>query len=101
SFDWNFGDASVGAPSDAIFDGNDPNHSYAQNTFTNLLNGPYSPTVSVTATHVSGCEFTDAVTVNVFDLPQISTVASFDGDFKFCEGGAEIYSLNPFMPSGS
>jgi len=101
SFDWNFGDASVGASSDAIFDGNDPNHSYAQNTFTNLLNGPYSPTVSVTATHVSGCEFTDAVTVNVFDLPQISTVASFDGDFKFCEGGDEILYMNPIMPAGT
>jgi PKD repeat protein len=92
SFDWNFDDSAVGG-TDAVFDGDSPQHSYAQNSFTNALNGPYTPNVSVVATHANGCQFTDNISLVVNDLPPTETITSLDGDFKFCYGGSEILEV--------
>ena len=99
SFDWNFDDTSVGASNDALFDGDSPQHSYAQNTFTDLLGGPYNPNVSVVATHANGCQFSDNISLVVNDLPPTETITSLDGDFKFCYDGSEILELIPASPS--
>ena len=93
SFDWNFDDSSVGGAPDALFDGDSPQHSYAQNSNTDLLGGPYTPIVSVVATHANGCQFTDNISIVVNDLPPTETITSLDGDFKFCYGGSETLEV--------
>jgi len=99
SFNWNFDDTSVGATNDAVFNGESPQHSFAQNAFTDGLSGPYNPIVSVIATHANGCQFSDNIGLVVNDLPATETITSFDGDFKFCFGGSEILELFPSPPS--
>jgi PKD repeat protein len=99
SFDWNFDDTSVGANDNTFFDGASPQHAYAQNPITQAQNGPYNPVVSVVATHVNGCQFTNSINIVVNDLPPGNTITSLDGDFMFCFGFTETLEVSPLPPS--
>ena len=99
SFDWNFDDTAVGANDNSIFDGASPQHAYAQNPITQTQNGPYNPVVSVVATHVNGCQFTNSMNIVVNDLPPGNTITSVDGDFMFCFGSTETLEVSPLPPS--